>query len=129
MFLTGGMLITACAVYEFDSSKDADVMKLITSEAVSGSVPEYTENCEIIKNLVIQDLQEKGLWLPGQPVTGAEAVSFPVGCYVSDKEYAQLYMKANYRNPATDKGVSSVSCWIEEGYVWISASFSDFPGQ
>lgn len=153
MFLAGGMLITACAVYEFNSSKETDVKEPITSEAVSTavesinepaestsaesdkepterpatSVPEYSENCGNIKNLVIQKLQEKGLRFPEQPVTGDDAFSCTVGYYKSDNEYAQLYVNGNHGDPALCKGAASVSCWIEDGNVWISASSCDLP--
>ena len=50
-------------------------------------------------------------------------MSFYLGCYISDQEYADAFIDGKIRG---NREVISVSCWIEDGYVHIALEESYF---
>jgi len=81
--------------------------------------PAYTENCDNIKNLVIDQLQAKGLWYPDAEVNGGGSKSWTLGYGSADEQYATSFVNGKF-GQTTSIGATSVSVWIESGYLNIS---------
>lgn len=90
------------------------------------AAPAYSENCDNIRNLIIAKLQEKGLWYPDAAVIGDDSMSLTVGYDSSDERYATGYVDGKYGTP-DGTGATSVSVWIEDGWLNISSTKCALP--
>lgn len=95
--------------------------------ATTATTPAYTENCDNIKNLIIAKLQAKGLWYPDEPQIGDDSKGWSLGYNVSDEKYAEAYVNAKYGNSTFTIGCTSVSCWIADGFIWVSSTKCALP--
>jgi len=89
------------------------------------AAPAYSENCDNIRNLIIAKLQEKGLWYPDAAVIGDDSMSLTVGYASSDDQYATAYV--GKFDKAVSSGVTSVSVWIEDGWLNMSSTKCALP--
>lgn len=90
------------------------------------AAPAYAENCDNIKNLVIAQLQAKGLWYPDAEVIGNDSKGWTLGYGSADEQYATSYVNGKYGTP-DGTGATSVSAWIEAGYLYISSTKCALP--
>jgi len=87
----------------------------------SWTAPTYAENCGAIKSLVIAKLQAKSLWFPDAEVNGGDSKGWTLGFGSADEQYAESYVTGKF-GQTTNVGVTSVSVWIEGGYLYISST-------
>jgi len=92
--------------------------------------PSYYPNAENIRNLIVGSLQARGIWFPDGGNVGGGSTSTPVDYYLSDQEFANMYLNAKF--PANiDYGCSSITATIEKGadcdYVVISYTCCTIP--
>ena len=90
------------------------------------AAPAYSENPDNIKALVIQKLTEKGLWFPDQPSIGDGSMGWTLGSAYADEKYATAFVNGKFTD-ITNYGASSVSAWIENGYIFISFTSCALP--
>ena len=89
-------------------------------------VPAYEENCENIKSLIIAQLQAKGLWYPDAEVNGGGSIQLSVGYANADEQYATAFVNGKFGRTIST-GVTSVSVWIEDGWLNISCTMCTLP--
>ena len=92
--------------------------------------PAYYPNAENIRNLIVGSLQARGIWFPDGGNVGGGSTSTPVDYYLSDQEFANMYLNAKF--PANiDYGCSSITATIEKGadcdYVVIVSTVCPLP--
>jgi hypothetical protein len=75
---------------------------------------------------VIEKLQESGLWYPDEEVIGDDSAAVTTNYYTSDEMFASGYVNGKF-GKTTTIGVTSVSCWIENGCLWISSKKCAYP--
>ena len=83
------------------------------------AAPAFSENPDNIKALVIQKLTDIGRWFPDQESTGGGSMGWTLGSAYADDKYAAAFVNGKF-DASTDFGASSVSVWIENGYIYIS---------
>jgi len=111
------------------TTKALDVITKVTATATAASpaetspaqtvAPAYAENCENIKNLIIAQLQAKGLWYPDADVIGGGSIQLSVGYANADEQYATAFVNGKFGTP-DGTGATSISVWIADGYLNIS---------
>lgn len=79
--------------------------------------PSYVENCDAIKNQIVQYCIDNGLWFPDSAVIGGGSKGWTLGYASADSQYSESFINGKIYG---DVGVQSVSCWIENGYIYIS---------
>lgn len=90
------------------------------------AAPAYAENCDSIKSQIIAQLQAKGLWYPDAEVIGNDLIQLSVGYGNADDQYATAYVNGKY-GQSTTIGATSVSVWIEGGYLNMSSTKCALP--
>lgn len=83
------------------------------------AAPAYVENPDNIKALIIQMLTEKGVWYPDAAVNGGGSMGCTLGSTCSDDRYAKAFVEGKFGEP-DGTGATSVSVWIENGYLYMS---------
>ena len=82
----------------------------------------YVENPDNIKALIIQLLTNNGVWYPDQPSIGGGYAGWSLGSAHGDDKYANSFVEGRF-DEGCGMGVTSVSVWIENGYLY--ASYTD----
>jgi|GEM_PF-3102169 len=90
------------------------------------AAPAYAENCDNIKSQIIAQLQAKGLWYPDAEEAGGGSIQLSVGYGNSDEQYATAFVNAKF-GQSTTIGATSVSVWIESGYLNMSYTKCTLP--
>lgn len=85
------------------------------------AAPAYVENPDNIKDIIIQMLTDKGVWYPDAAVTGDGSMGCTLGSTCSDDRYAKAFVEGKF-GEAKELGIgaTSVSVWIENGYLYMS---------
>lgn len=87
------------------------------------TLPQYTENPENIRAIIIQLLTEKNLWYPDREEIGGGWAGLSLGYKSSDQKYAADFVAGKFGSMM--KGAVTISCWIEDGFIYISATYCD----
>jgi len=88
------------------------------------TTPRYTENPDAIREGIIQYCKDQGLWFPGEEVNGSGQKGYELGYYYSDQQYIDAFIKGKIRGTCE---VVSITCWIEDGWIYIELEESYFP--
>jgi hypothetical protein len=74
----------------------------------------------VIREGIIQYAKDNGVWYPDGEVKGGGEKSYSLGYYYTDQQYIDAYKGKILPNGEKWYGIVSVSCWIENDWIYIS---------